>query len=264
MPALGRSHARPDVITDPLPRRVWLDAGEDVEACLEPGGDALGDLERLMEGALGAKDVVEGAPAALGGDIAVELHHGCSGSHGVRAIDLDLEVVLTRRRPGPYERGAQDEERESYQSRHHAGSLRHRTGGFEDLRRETQTVFVPRPFGVPIWSPFKCFLSPGSRRVAGREWAERGTGGEPRAPVGGSSGAFSKGASARPTRSRVADLRVAQDELSSSLPTGTRILSPGPRVIPLPATIDFFGSKRESVTVICDTEAPPADQDDPR
>lgn len=69
MPALGRSHARPDVIPDPLPRRVWLDAGEDVEACLEPRGDALGDLERLVEGALGAKDVVEGAPAALGGDI---------------------------------------------------------------------------------------------------------------------------------------------------------------------------------------------------
>src|SRR6202045_1139220 len=110
MPALGRAPARPDVIPHPLPLRVGLDAGEEVEACLEPGGDALGDLERLVEGALGAKDVVEGAPAALGGDIAVELHHGCSGSHGVRAIDLDLEVVLTCRRPGPYDACAQDEE----------------------------------------------------------------------------------------------------------------------------------------------------------
>src|ERR1700730_11626361 len=205
MPALGRAHARPDVITDPLPLRVGLDAGEEVEACLEQGGDALGDLERRVEGVRGAKDVVEGAPAALGGDIAVELHHGCSGSHGVRAIDLDLEVVLTCRRPGPYERCAQDEERESYQSRHHAGSLRHRTGGFEDLRRETQTVFGPRPFGVPIWFPFKCFLSPGPvepRGAPGREWAERGTGGEPSASFGGSSGAFSKGEPAHDRRGR--------------------------------------------------------------
>src|SRR6266478_6925557 len=173
MPALGRAHARPDVITDPLPRRVWLDAGEEVEACLEPGGDALGDLERLVEGALGAKDVVEGAPGALGGDIAVELHHSGAGSHGVRAIDLDLEVVLTRRRPGPYERGAQDEERESYQSRHHAGSLRHRTGGFEDLRGETQTVFVPRPFGVPIGPRSNVFFP----RVPSSRGARRGASG---------------------------------------------------------------------------------------
>ena len=52
-----------------------------------------------------------------------------------------------------------------------AALLPHRTGGFEDLRRETQTVFGPRPFGVPIWFPFKCFLSPGpveSRGAPGR------------------------------------------------------------------------------------------------
>jgi hypothetical protein len=30
------------------------------------------------------------------------------------------------------------------------------------------------------------------------------------------------------------------------------------------AMINFFGSKRECVTVICDTETPPADQDGPR
>src|SRR6202045_630605 len=148
MPALGRAPARPDVIPHPLPLRVGLDAGEEVEACLEPGGDALGDLERLVEGALGAKDVVDRAPAALGGDMAVGLHPGCWGGRGLRAIDLELEVVLPCRRPGPYERCAQDEERESYQSRRHARSLRHRTGGFADLRRETQRVFVPRPFGV--------------------------------------------------------------------------------------------------------------------
>jgi hypothetical protein len=40
-------------------------------------------------------------------------------------------------------------------------------------------------------------------------------------------------------------------------------LSPEPDVIQLLATAHFFGSKKERVTVICDTEAPTADQDAP-
>jgi hypothetical protein len=43
--------------------------------------------------------------------------------------------------------------------------------------------------------------------------------------------------------------------------TGT--LYPGPRVMQLLAMIHFFGSKRERVTVICDTEAATADQNGP-
>jgi hypothetical protein len=38
---------------------------------------------------------------------------------------------------------------------------------------------------------------------------------------------------------------------------------PEPRVIQLPATTHFFGSKGDRVTRICDTEAPTADQDAP-
>ena len=44
----------------------------------------------------------------------------------------------------------------------------------------------------------------------------------------------------------------------------TRTLSPGPRVIQLPATAHLLGAKSLCVTTICDTEAPPADQDGPR
>jgi hypothetical protein len=42
-----------------------------------------------------------------------------------------------------------------------------------------------------------------------------------------------------------------------------RTLYPGPRVIQLPATIHFLGSKGGCVTVICDTGAATADQDGP-
>ena len=42
-----------------------------------------------------------------------------------------------------------------------------------------------------------------------------------------------------------------------------RTISPEPGVIQLLATAHFFGSKKERVTVICDTEAPTADQNGP-
>ena len=54
----------------------------------------------------------------------------------------------------------------------------------------------------------------------------------------------------------VALLTGIRTSYPSSLLTDTRILYPEPRVIQLPATTHFFGSKSACVTAICDTGAP--------
>src|ERR1700730_1587181 len=174
MPALGRAYARPDVITDPLPLRVGLDAGEEVEACLEPGGDALGDLERLVEGALGAKGVVEGAAACL-------LRRDCCGvppwlarepgcpSHrpGSRSCsDLPPARAVRALRTG---RGARELPV--------APSCRESTPPYRRLRgpqtRDSDSVWsapLRRTYMVPV----QMFSFPGSRRAAGRTGARVG------------------------------------------------------------------------------------------
>ena len=82
---------------------------------------------------------------------------------------------------------------------------------------------------------------------------------------------ISRSSAAAPDHSSTSD--YSQHRHSRSRPGGsavlvllenTRTLYPEPRVIQLPATTHFFGSKKECVTVICDEEAPTADQDGPR
>ncbi len=97
LPALGRAHARADVAAHPLPRGVGLDRGEHVEAGLEPRGEAVGDLEGLVEGPLRPEHAVLGADRAVRGHVAVQLHHGGAGGECLRAVDLDLEVLLGHR-----------------------------------------------------------------------------------------------------------------------------------------------------------------------
>src|SRR6266566_7510209 len=62
----------------------------------------------------------------------------------------------------------------------------------------------------------------------------------------------------------VALLTGIRTSYPSSLLTDTRILYPEPRVIQLPATTHFFGSKSACVTRICDMGGRRDDQDGPR
>jgi hypothetical protein len=88
------------VIAHPLPRRVGLDGGEHVEAGLEPRRPPLRDLKRLVEGTLSPQDMVVRAGTPFGGDVAVQFHHRGARGHGLRAVDLDLKVLLGGRGHG--------------------------------------------------------------------------------------------------------------------------------------------------------------------
>src|SRR5262249_47794940 len=48
MPTLWDAHPWTDMIPHPLPARIRLDTGEDIEPGLEPRGEAVGDFKRLM------------------------------------------------------------------------------------------------------------------------------------------------------------------------------------------------------------------------
>jgi hypothetical protein len=112
--------------------------------------------------------------------------------------------------------------------------------------------------------------------VRQREWAEGGRPGS-RRPSGdraerirkcqratdGMDGFEGRRPAARPGLVILVAPERHQDERSSSILTDTRTNSPEPGAIQLPATAHFFGSKGDRVTVICDTEAPTADQDAP-
>src|ERR1035438_7098854 len=60
MPAFRCTHSRPDVIAHPPPSLVIWHRSEDVEPGLEPGRDALRDLDCLMQFVLGGQDSVHG------------------------------------------------------------------------------------------------------------------------------------------------------------------------------------------------------------
>ena len=59
--ALGNGDARADVGADPLPAAVGLDAGELVEAGLEPLVEAVGDFQGLVDGVIGGQHAVDDA-----------------------------------------------------------------------------------------------------------------------------------------------------------------------------------------------------------
>src|SRR5262249_44888853 len=94
-PRFRHTHARTDVIADPFPAAVGLDAREEIEPGLEPRREAVRDLERLVRGMLGANDPVLGAGRAEHGCVAVELHHRLTRRGELAAVDLDLEVALS-------------------------------------------------------------------------------------------------------------------------------------------------------------------------
>ena len=82
---------------------IRLDTGEDIEPGLEPRGEAAGDFHRLMHGALGGKHPLLARHRPPGRRVAVELEHGLPGFHGVRPVDLDLEIALGSDDPRPPE-----------------------------------------------------------------------------------------------------------------------------------------------------------------
>src|SRR5206468_6830334 len=77
-----------------LPARIRLNAGEDIEARLEPWREAVRDFDRLMRGVLRGKHAVLFLRRPLDGGVAMEFDHSLAGFHGLGAIHLDLKVSL--------------------------------------------------------------------------------------------------------------------------------------------------------------------------
>ena len=73
-------------------------AGEDVEADFEIIGEAVGDLEGLVQLVFGGVESVDRGLAAFDSEVAVEFEHGVIGRDQFRSIHLDLVIVLAEER----------------------------------------------------------------------------------------------------------------------------------------------------------------------
>src|SRR5262249_34435384 len=94
VPTLGDTDPGADMVADPLPAGFGLYAGEKVEAGFEPGGKAVSDFDRLVEGVLGRDYPLFGMGCALGRDVTVQFDHGAPGRGRLRPVHLDFEVLL--------------------------------------------------------------------------------------------------------------------------------------------------------------------------
>src|SRR5207302_3061147 len=90
VPGFGHAHARTDVIAHPLPSIAGVDAGEDVEAGLEPIGNALGDLDGLVLGAVGGLQAIDYIAFSRDGVVAMQLDHSGLRRDRVGAVDLNF------------------------------------------------------------------------------------------------------------------------------------------------------------------------------
>src|SRR2546426_10015901 len=110
MPALRGSDAWTDMVPHPLPARLGLNAGEDVEACLEPRREPVRDFDGLMDRMLRGEDAILFLCGPLDRYITVELKHGLARFNRLGAIDLNLEIALGSHgtRPPPAHRAEND------------------------------------------------------------------------------------------------------------------------------------------------------------
>src|SRR5947209_20131229 len=94
MPTSRGAKARANMVPHPLPASLGLNAGEDIEARLEPWRKAVRNFDRLMRGVLRGKHAVLFLRRPLDGSVAVEFDHGLAGLRSLGAIHLDLKVPL--------------------------------------------------------------------------------------------------------------------------------------------------------------------------
>src|SRR5271165_7636911 len=94
MPALRRTHARTDVVADPFPALTVRHRREDVETGFEPGRESLCDFQRFVQFVFGGQDTLLRRLGSLEEEVTVQFHHGCLRWNRLRAINLDLVVVL--------------------------------------------------------------------------------------------------------------------------------------------------------------------------
>src|SRR5262245_11006204 len=94
MPFFGNANARADMVTDPLPAIARGGAGEDVEAGLEPVGEALGDFKGFVPGMFSGVDAAIVVLGSADSEVAVNFDHRVAGRYGFGRINLDFVVIL--------------------------------------------------------------------------------------------------------------------------------------------------------------------------
>src|SRR6185437_13801922 len=94
MPFFRDAKTRANVISHPIPSIAGTGAGEYIESRLKPIVPALGDLDGFMHRVVGGRDTVDHCFGALRGVVGMEFNHSGAGIHRVRAIYLDLIIVL--------------------------------------------------------------------------------------------------------------------------------------------------------------------------
>ncbi len=94
MPLWRNSKARPNVRADIIPSAAVACAGEDIEAGFEPIVEAVGDLDRLVPGVMRWQRAVDGFLRAFRSEVVVQFDHCDAAWDCLRAIDLDLVIVL--------------------------------------------------------------------------------------------------------------------------------------------------------------------------
>src|ERR1051326_2084252 len=94
MPACRRGDAWTNVVAHPLKTHRRWSAGERVETDLQPVGEAVGDLERLVHRVLRRQQSVLAKGRAGYRVVAVQLDHGTAARYELGAVHLDFVVVL--------------------------------------------------------------------------------------------------------------------------------------------------------------------------
>src|SRR6266478_6653642 len=101
MPTFRGADAWTDMVPHPLPARLRLNAGEEVEACLEPRRKPMRDFDGLMHRMLRGEDAILSGRGPFDRAVTMELEHGRARCDRLGAIDLHLEVALGTSVAGP-------------------------------------------------------------------------------------------------------------------------------------------------------------------
>src|SRR5258708_28514 len=90
--------ARVDVVAYAVPSIAGARAGKDIKTSLKPVIPGLRDFDGFMHRVVRGPDPIHQVLFALSGKVGMEFNHGTGRFNCIRAINLDLVVVLSAQR----------------------------------------------------------------------------------------------------------------------------------------------------------------------
>jgi hypothetical protein len=98
MPLLRDADARADVVAYPVPSITGAHAGKDIKTSLKPVIPALRDFNGFMHRVVRGPDPVHEGLFTLSSKVGMEFNHRATRFNCIRAVNLDLVVVLSAQR----------------------------------------------------------------------------------------------------------------------------------------------------------------------